>query len=258
MSPYRTFALIAVFFLAACQFRPSYPTKDIAGALKKMCMDNYKLSVEARHVGDSLQAFFWKVGILQPGGAELNPEAAKAFEKVLLSATRISLSSDAPLKFLEIKMSDRLTGATVSLCRFVPDIKDSMYTRFSEEEYFNRLLLEVGHPKPRAESEEAWSEADWDPPMTMPMFLTKQVVSRLKRQGPTGLQAHEDVSHPQTLGVVLDNWDEIEKQGEDQGKDLTELMEKTARNVVKGYRYTGFREFVLKNNQGLALKQGFF
>lgn len=248
--------MLAFFTLAACRFQPSYPAKDVAGALKRMCQQNYHMTIEARKVGDSLQTFFWKVGILKPGQAELNPEAAEAFEHVLLSATRIALSSDAHLKFLEIKMADALTGANVSLCRFVPDIKDSMYTRLSEEEYFNRLVLEVNAREPRRQEE--WKEAEWDPPMTMSMFITKQVVSRLKRQGPLGLQAHEDVSQPETLGVVLDNWDEIEKQGMQQQQDVTDLMEKTARNVVKGYRYTGFREYVLKTHQGLPLTRGVF
>ena len=253
-------SLLAFYFLsvgfAACQFRPSYPSDKTAGALKKMCSKNYGLSVEARRAGDSLQAFIWRVGMMRAGQAEMRPEAAEAFERALLCATRIRLSTDDPLKFLEIKMVDALTGATVSLFRFVPDIKDSMYSRFAEEEYFSRLVLEF--ETRRDDRKKEWKEVDWDPPMTMQKFLAKQVVSRLKRRGPLGLQAHEDLSRPQTLTVVLDNWNVIEKQGARQKQDVTDLMEQTARKVVHGYRYTGFREFVLQNQQGLALKRGVF
>jgi hypothetical protein len=221
-----------------------------------MCFRDYGLSIDARYAGDSLQAFFWRVGMMRPGQMEMNPEAAEAFERVLLCATRISLSTDAPLKFLEIKMTDALSGATISLCRFVPDIKGSMYTRFSEEEYTNRMVLEVDTLGRSRQKE--WKEVEWDPPMTMSTFLTKQVVGRLKRHGPAGLQVHEDVSQPHTLAVVLDNWDDFEKQGEGPQQEVTDLMEATARTVVEGYGYKGFREFVLKTQQGLALKTGAF
>ena len=69
------------------------------------------------------------------------------------------------------------------------------------------------------------------------------------------MQAHEDVSNPSRLVVVLDNWSVIEKQGTGQQKTVTDLMEKTAKDVVKGYHYKGFREFVLRDSHGAALRQ---
>ena len=53
----------------------------------------------------------------------------------------------------------------------------------------------------------------WDDPITMEEFLAKQVVLRAKRQSTIGLQAHEDLSEPSTLVVVIDNWPAIELQG---------------------------------------------
>jgi len=69
-----------------------------------------------------------------------------------------------------------------------------MYTRLPEEEYINRLVIEFdtgGGLKPKE-----WKELTWDPPITMGEFLGKQVVGRLKRQSPVGLQVHEDLSKP--------------------------------------------------------------
>ena len=246
--------VVAVTMIVGCKSwkTPTYKASQVAQSLRKMCAHDYKMTVETRHVGNNLQAFFWRVGLLRSGQLEMQPEAAESLERVLLCATRISLSTDAPLQFLQVKMMDALTGATVTLWRFVPDIRDSMYTRLPEDEYINRLVVEFDTSV--AEKHREWKEVHWDPPMTMPEFLAKQVVLRVKRQSPLGLQAHEDISNPAKLIVVLDNWSSIEKQGTKQQQKVTDLVEKTAKKVMSGYRYKGFREFELKDPRGLALK----
>ena len=82
----------------------------------------------------------------------MRKEAADTLEHVFLCATRIALSTDASLDFIEVKMADVLTGATITLWRYVPDIRDSMYQRIGDTEYFNRLVIEVdaGLPYGRA------------------------------------------------------------------------------------------------------------
>jgi hypothetical protein len=69
-----------------------------------------------------------------------------------------------------------------------------------------------------------------------------------------GLQAHEDLSQPSTLVLVMDNWSVVKKQGMKQEEKVTDLVEQTAKTVVAGYRYKGFREFVLQDSKGIALK----
>src|SRR3954471_19861767 len=129
--------MLSVLAAAGCKqlFKPTYKSSQIASELKTLCAHDYHMTIEARRAGNTLQAFFWRVGLLRPGQMEMQPEAAEALERVLLSATRISLSTDAPLQFLQVKMVDALTGASVTLWRFVPDIRDSMYTRMAEDEY---------------------------------------------------------------------------------------------------------------------------
>jgi hypothetical protein len=231
---------------------PTYKADQVASELRKMCAHDYKMSIETRQAGSTLQAFFWRVGLLRSGQMEMQPEAAEALERVLLCATRISLSTDAPLKFLEVKMSDALTGATVTLWRFVPDIKDSMYSRMPEDEYINRLVIEFDANM--AEKPKEWKEAQWNAPLTMPEFLGKQVILRVKRVSQVSVQAHEDISNPSKLVVVVDNWPSIEQQGSKQQEKLTDLVEKTTRTVLRGYRYKGFREIQMKDAKGFALK----
>jgi hypothetical protein len=240
--------------LASCNWKikPTYKANQIASDLKKMCVHDYGMNVETRVVGNTLQAFFWRVGLLKPGELEMRMDAAEALERVLLCATRISLSTDAPLQFLEVKMADALTGATVTLWRFVPDIRDSMYTRMPEEEYINRLVVEFDTDSDLRPKE--WKEIKWDPSMSMAEFIAKQVVLRVKRQSPIGLQVHEDLSKPKTLVVVLDNWSAIEKQGSKQEKKVTDLVESTAKTVIQGYQFTGFHDFVVEDQRGAELR----
>jgi hypothetical protein len=256
MKPFRSIALpiaglLVGLAVAGCKIQPTYKAENLASDLKKMIEHDYGMGVETRHEGGTLQTFFWRVGMLKPGQTELHPEAAEALQRVLLCATRVSLSTDAKLQFVEVKLADALTGATVTIWRFVPDIRDSMYTRIADEEYLNRLVVEFKNDLDLQPKE--WKDAQWDPPMTLPAFLAKQVVLRAKRQSAVGLQAHEDITDPSQLVVVFENWPTIEKEGAQQRSVVTDLVEKTARTVVKGYRFTGFRELVLKDQAGIAV-----
>ena len=235
---------------SAMTLKPTYASNQVALALKKMCASDYHMTVEARRQGNTLQTFFWRVGLLKSNQQEMRNDAAEALERVLLCATRIALSTDAPLQFVEIKMADVLTGATVTLWRYVPDIRDSMYTRMAEDEYINRLVIEVDTD---AQRNIQGHNPQWDPPITLAEFLAKQVVLRAKRQSPVGLQAHEDLSQPSMLVVVIDNWPAIQQQGLQQQTKVTDLLEKSSKDVLHGYGFEGFHGVVLEDGRGSAL-----
>jgi hypothetical protein len=244
---------LIVFCLAAtaCELRkPSFPADRIAADLRQMAQKDYKLSIETRQKNGSLQAFFWTVGLMTASEGDMSPKAAESLERVLLCATRIALSTDAALKFVEVRMADVLTGATITLWRYVPDIQDSMRSRFGDEEYMNRLVLEVSAEPERLSDSKG---ARWEEPITMAQFLAKQVVLRAKRQSPVGLQAHEDLSRPDTLTVVIDNWPLIEQEGPQSRQQVEELIETSARQVLRGYRFTGFSGVELRDASGLSL-----
>lgn len=233
------------------RLKPTYSGDRVASSLRKMCLKEYHMTVEARRQGNTLQTFFWRVGLLKTNQLEMRPEAADAMERVLLCATRVALSTDAPLQFIEVKMADVLTGATVTLWRYVPDIRDSMYERMAEEEYINRLVIEVDTDEQRRIEGRL---PRWDTPITMSQFLAKQVVLRAKRQSPVGLQVHEDLSRPATLVVVIDNWSSIEKEGPQEKAKIVEAIEKSANTVLSGYGYHGFHGVVMEDSRGSALR----
>jgi hypothetical protein len=254
----------------ACKWRmrPTFPADRIAASLRHMCSTDYKLSVETRHQDKSLQAVVWKVGLFKGPSFDLQSmgkEALDTMDHVLLCATRIALSTDASLDFIEIKLADVLTGSTVTLWRYVPDVKDSMLQRIGDTEYFSRLVIEINvdktipplkqihrHGKTPAVTDLAAS-VRWDEPITMSEFLAKQIILRARREGAESLQAHADLSDPATLGVVIENWPSIQEEGPERAAKVTDLVHHSAQKVLEGYRFNGFRSMILRDGQGVAL-----
>ncbi|MFA5974563.1 MAG: hypothetical protein WC859_00140 [Elusimicrobiota bacterium] len=231
--------------------KPTYASAQVSESLKRMCLKNYHLSVQVHRQGDTLQVFFWKIGLLKPKSFEMRAETAESLEKVLLCATRVALSTDAPLKFIEVKAADVLSGASITLWRYVPDIRDSMFTRFGDEEFMNRLVMDITTERER---DEMGAEHSWRPPITLATFLAKQVILRARRQCQVVFVAHEDLSQRATLAVVVDNWSTIAKRTPREKAALTDVIEKTAKTVLHGYRFSGFHGVVLKDGQGVALR----
>jgi hypothetical protein len=236
--------------VTAVKIRPTYPAGQVADGLKRLCKEEYHLSLQARRQGNTLQALLWHGGVLKRSQLEIKPEAAESLERILLCATRIALSTDAPLDFIEVKVADIVTGASITLWRYVPDIRDSMYTRIAEEEYFNRLVIEIYAPPKEGVEEQTLR---WDRPITFREFLAKQIVFRAKRLSPVSLQAHEDLSEPASLVVVIDNWASVAKAGAKEKEDVPDLVAKAARTVIHGYRFSGFRDIVLRDGRGTRL-----
>jgi hypothetical protein len=188
----------------------------------------------------------------------MRKEAADTMEHAFLCATRVALSTDAPLDFIELKMADVLTGATVTLWRYVPDIRDSMYQRIGDTEYFNRLVIEInaGGKRPEPDLPAGMTSAvnmSWDRPISLSEFLAKQIILRAKRDGGQDLQAHADLSQPATLNVVIDNWSAIEEEGPEQAAKVTDSVHQSAQKVLTGYHFRGFRGITLRDNEGAAL-----
>jgi len=237
-----------------------------------MCSRDYKLPIEARQSDKTLEAVVLRAGLFSSRIYDLQgmrKEAADTMEHVFLCATRVALSTDASLDFIEVKMADVLTGATITLWRYVPDIRDSMYQRIGDTEYFNRLVIEIDPGKPAAASDATSDSSSplshpkghssgpsdllWDKPLTMSEFLAKQIISRARREGAETIQAHADLSDPATLAVVIENWPSIEEEGPDHVAKVTDSVHKSAQEVLKGYRFRGFQEMTLRDAQGTAL-----
>jgi hypothetical protein len=69
----------------------------------------------------------------------------------MLSGTRASLSTDAKVDFLSVRVADPRLGSSITLLRYVPDIKGILiYMRYSRDDFEDRRLViePMGRPIP--------------------------------------------------------------------------------------------------------------
>jgi len=253
---YLIVGLLALIPACRWKMKPTFPANHIVDGLVQMCAKDYKMPVEARHEEKTLQMFVQRAGLFTGQTYDLqgmSKSAEDTMEHSLLCATRIALSTDASLDFIEVKIADVLTGATVTLWRYVPDIRDSMYERIGDTEYFSRLVIEIDTDKANVGPHHGANSLHWDKPITMSEFLAKQIILRARRDGGEALQAHADLSQPATLGVIIDNWSALQEEGPDRAAKMADVVHRAAQTVLKGYRFQGFHGLTLRDSQGVAL-----
>ena len=236
----------ALLGFTACRKVPAtYPGARLAEALIQVCKKDYGLNLGAKRAGSTLMAFTWIDTLFDENGM-LTREASEVIEKVQLSGTRVVLSTDAKVDFLQVQAGNPRTGSKITLIRYVKDIKDSLYTRISQEEYYNRLVVEMD-PFAR-DFGTSTGEAHWEPPLTMPIFLAKQIQSRLRKLEP-------DVA---IQTILQENDHALDFLVYDQGADISaekyskvaKSCEKVSRGVIQAYGFRGFQEARMLTSAG--------
>lgn len=228
---------------------PTYPKATLVEDLKKMCSKEYRLDVQARVKDGSLQVFYWQPGLMNTDG-EVRASAADAVNNVFVCATRAALSTDAKLDFIEVKVVDIVTGSSLTLWRNIRDIHRYFQDSISAGEYLNRLVVDFNSDAAQASDGRI---VKWSAPLTMAQFLAKQAISRARKDNPM-LQAHEDLSDPAKLVVVIDNWSTFVEAGQNHSTQAADGVEKTVNSVIKRYRFDGFNGVVLQDPRGMALR----
>lgn len=134
-------------------------------ALKEICKKEYGVErVEMKIVGKTMGVYLPLEKIFSTDFEEIlasgkikdissllqiSPEALDTVEDVLFSTSRVILSSDKPIDFYVLKATDTsLTGITLILVGYVPDIKRVRFWDISRTEYRKRVYhdLKVNYP----------------------------------------------------------------------------------------------------------------
>lgn len=144
-------------------------------AVRDLCKKEQKLDVDARLVGKTLYLSCALEGLIGLN-LDFQKEALETLEGVMLSGTRASLSTDAKVDFLAMKVKDARLGSAITLLRYIPDIKGLIYMRYSRNDFENRLVIETDGAADPADSPETFTD------ITMSEFIARLVSSRLHRQ----------------------------------------------------------------------------
>lgn len=159
--------------IIACS--PTYLKDEIVESVVKMCKSDYNLDVEVKVIGETLGAFVVLDNLIEEN-LMFNEETSIKIDAVLLSITRVCLSTNAPLKFYVVVCRDSIAGVEVSFIRYIDDIKKFMSGFISRDDYFNRLVMDV---KP----EILWDNKQFSlSEIQMPDFLSFQMEQRLRTE----------------------------------------------------------------------------
>jgi hypothetical protein len=166
--------LLLLLSLNACLGRPTYSKEKIAESVEKICRDEYELDTDARLVGKTLYLYCQLESLTDPD-LQLDEDTMKKLEGAMMSVTRVALSTDAEVDFLVVKAREAGVGMMMTLIRYFPDVKGIIYTKFSRDEFQDRLIFEIDH------AEKAEDPAEWKD-MALEEFVTRLVCSRVERR----------------------------------------------------------------------------
>jgi hypothetical protein len=165
--------LLALSLLAACG-KATFPAARLPEAVRELCLKEQKIDVRARLVGKTLYIACDLEGLVTDD-LDFRRDTLETFEGLMLSGTRASLSTDATVDFLVVQAKDPRLKASITILRYIPDIKGLIYMRYSRSDFEDRMVLESD-----AESTEA-STATWHD-VDVAEFMARLVASRLQRR----------------------------------------------------------------------------
>ncbi len=173
---------LTVLLLAGCA--PTYPKEKIEDSVVDMCKREYGLDVKAITVGNTLGVYMPLHNLIDFTFA-ITKEASEKINGVLLSATRVAISTDAEINFYCVVAHDvKLPEIQVVIVKSVDDVKRFLLMDISRGEYSKRMLINV-RLSPQAQKEktirEIFNKMDLDPEWQ------EQVLDDFFRTEPAGL-----------------------------------------------------------------------
>lgn len=203
---------LLVTALSGCA--PTYPKEKFADSIVRLCKDEYKLDVKVATIGKTVTIYvplpeLWDMtfSLTQKAGEEIND--------VILSVSRVALSTDAQYDFYVVIAHDmRIPEIQIIIIKSVEDVKRFMLNDISRGEFAKRMLVDK-RINPQAKKEHAikevfekmgldnkwqdavmndffraqpaalgdigyWNDKFYVKDIAMPEFLAEQVASRIR------------------------------------------------------------------------------
>ncbi len=122
---------------------PTYPREIVDKAIIQLCREEYDVEVKVEIAGNTVGVYIPIENLFDPT-LNISQEAAEKINDVILSVSRVTLSTDAPLDFyIVIAQDPMLAEIEVVLIRYVKDIKMLHYSRISRGEFSSRLIISI-------------------------------------------------------------------------------------------------------------------
>lgn len=134
---------LILFILSQAGCGPTYPKEIVNSAIVQLCREEYSIDVKVEIAGKTVGVYLPIEGLFNAAFA-ISKEASEKINDVLLSISRVTLSSDAPLDFYMVIAQDPLLPEVeVVLIRYVRDLKMLHYEQISRGEFAKRMIIDV-------------------------------------------------------------------------------------------------------------------
>lgn len=221
--------LVAVFCLpaamAGCQ--PTYPKNKIKESIIRVCKSEYNVDVKVHTTGKTIAIYLPLPNLLDFTFA-ITKEAGEKINNVILSVSRVALSTDANYNFYCVIAHDvRIPEIQIVIIKSVDDVKRLLLNDISRGEYGNRMLIDI-RLNPQAQKEHSIKEVFEK--MTLDKKWQEQVMNDFFRAEPTvlgdigywnGRFYIKDISMPEFLAEQIANRVKVEYKD---NKSLEELF----------------------------------
>lgn len=133
--------IFSLFSLSGCG--PTYPKEYVDKCVVDLCKKEYGVDVKVRVVGKTIGVYI-PIRELIDKDLKLSPTALVKVDDVIMSVSRVALSTDANFNFYVIIAQDPLVPELeLVIIRYVEDVKRFLVTDISRYEYFDRMIIEA-------------------------------------------------------------------------------------------------------------------
>jgi hypothetical protein len=147
--------ILVLGFLSGCS--PTYPKEKIKEGVIDLCKKEYGITVDAKIFGNTV-AVYLPVDSLFDAVLSLDARASKKINDVILSVTRVTLSTDAKFDFYVVIAQDpKVPEVEIVYIRYVDDVKRFLLGDISRDDYAKRAVIAIRTP-PQAERERILKE----------------------------------------------------------------------------------------------------
>jgi len=132
----------------------TYPKETLQESVAELCKEEYNIDIDVKWLGTTL-ALYLPLSNLFDINLSLSEDAQEKVQDVLLSASRIVLSTDADVKFYCVIAQDiRIPEIQLIIIKYVDDVKRAFFYDISRGEYFKRTLIDINE-NPQAKKEQS-------------------------------------------------------------------------------------------------------
>ncbi|MDD5496297.1 MAG: hypothetical protein PHP46_04255 [Candidatus Omnitrophica bacterium] len=153
--PLTILVIFSAVFAAGCG--PTYPKEKLKESIIEVCKKDYNLDVKVDTVGKTIAIYLPLENLIDFTFA-ITKEASEKINDVILSVSRVALSTDAGYDFYCIIAHDiRIPEIQIVIIKSVDDVKRFLLNDISRGDYSKRMLIDIRF-SPQAQKERAIKE----------------------------------------------------------------------------------------------------